>query len=240
MIAFTEENEGSTLNYDRFQFDFLRPYIQGRALEIGAGAGRITRLAVDSDPSLELVVAEPSPHFSGLLQRSFGTEKRVCLLQAEIGALAADNAAAFDSIFAVCVMEHIEDDRRFLEEAAALLKPGGTICLIVPAFQFLYSTLDRNIGHFRRYDRPMVRTLVSQTELRVQKLKYINFIGFFGSLYFSKIKKVNYQEGAQSKQSFFRLYSIFSKYFVPVIAAIEKRIPVPFGLSLVIVLEKPE
>jgi hypothetical protein len=42
---------------------------------------------------------------------------------------------------------------------------------LVPALQALYSNLDRNIGHYRRYDKAMVRRLIAGLGVRVEKLQ---------------------------------------------------------------------
>ncbi len=51
------------------------------------------------------------------------------------------------------VLEHIEDDRRFLGELHRVLVPGGLIYVTVPAYQWLWSITDVEAGHYRRYTR---------------------------------------------------------------------------------------
>ena len=58
-----------------------------------------------------------------------------------------------DSCVCLNVLEHIEDDRRALENMASVLTPSGVIVLLVPASNALYGPIDRNLGHFRRYTR---------------------------------------------------------------------------------------
>jgi hypothetical protein len=56
-----------------------------------------------------------------------------------------------------------------------------------------------------------------------------------GSLYFSKFGKVQYQTGETQRQRFFKIYQIFSQYFVPGIQMVERVIPAPVGLNLTVI-----
>ena len=59
----------------------------------------------------------------------------------------------FDLVTNFDVLEHISEDEQFLRDVKKLLKPDGHILLTVPAYQFLWSELDRVLGHKRRYTR---------------------------------------------------------------------------------------
>ena len=52
------------------------------------------------------------------------------------------------------------------------LKKGGYLLINVPAFQFLYSDFDKDIGHFRRYSKKDITNLCSNYNLEINKLKY--------------------------------------------------------------------
>ena len=66
-------------------------------------------------------------------------------------------------------LEHIEDDREGLKLAAAHLRPGGRTIVLSPAHQWLFTPFDAAIGHFRRYNRSMLRS-ISPPELRIERL----------------------------------------------------------------------
>ena len=62
------------------------------------------------------------------------------------------------------VLEHIEDDVSALENMKkALQATNGRLVLLVPAGPRLYSALDQNLGHFRRYDEAGLRDLAAKT-----------------------------------------------------------------------------
>jgi SAM-dependent methyltransferase len=51
------------------------------------------------------------------------------------------------------VLEHIEDDRAFLEKLLTIVEPGAGILVTVPAEPAMWSRHDDTAGHVRRYDR---------------------------------------------------------------------------------------
>lgn len=238
MVHWGESQLELTPSLDRWQFSLLRPYLGRKLLEIGAGAGRITALVAEAGCHDELVAVEPSAHFFRLLQIGAGKSPKTTLMETEAEKLLPEYRQHFDSVYSVHVMEHIEHDRQFLETMLALTRPGGNVIIMVPALPFLFSDLDRNIGHYRRYDKKMFRTLVRDLPLEIRHMAYNNFLGVLGSLYFSKLRKMNYQKSAADRKDYFDLYHFFSEYVVPVIRVFESVLPVPIGLNLTVVLRK--
>ncbi|MDA1023591.1 MAG: class I SAM-dependent methyltransferase [Proteobacteria bacterium] len=57
----------------------------------------------------------------------------------------------FDVIGAFDVLEHIEDEQQVLRAFHTSIKPGGGILLTVPQHMMLWSRLDDETGHKRRY-----------------------------------------------------------------------------------------
>jgi SAM-dependent methyltransferase len=57
----------------------------------------------------------------------------------------------FDLLLLMDVLEHVEDDAGFLRSLAALLGPGATALISVPAWPLLFTAHDRRLLHFRRY-----------------------------------------------------------------------------------------
>jgi SAM-dependent methyltransferase len=240
MVEAGEEHFDLTPQLDQFQYRMIKPYLGRDILEIGAGPGRIARLLLQDDLSFNRFVAsEPSDHFFDQLKKRVGPFAKATLVQGATSDLLRQYPQAFDTIFSVHVLEHVADDRGFLEDCLGMLKPGGKLVTLVPALQFLYSDLDRNIGHYRRYDKKMVRRLVQGSDYRIQRVYYTNFLAILASLFFFKMRKLDYQSNETNKKQFIFLEKIYSKYFIPVIEFMERYIPVPIGLNLTFVLEKP-
>jgi len=58
----------------------------------------------------------------------------------------------YDLILLLDVVEHVEDDAAFLKELVRdRLAKGGRMMITVPAFNSLFSSHDRFLGHYRRY-----------------------------------------------------------------------------------------
>ena len=70
----------------------------------------------------------------------------------------ADNF--FDAVIVFDVFEHIENDHQAVREAYRVLKKGGTLFFIVPAFQILFSSHDKALNHQRRYSRKNLTELL--------------------------------------------------------------------------------
>jgi hypothetical protein len=80
----------------------------------------------------------------------------------------------------VNVLEHIENDQHELQRYRELLgKAGGTLCLFVPARPELYSPLDRDFGHFRRYTRLELHRKLEAAGFQITELRYFNGLGYF-------------------------------------------------------------
>jgi SAM-dependent methyltransferase len=80
--------------------------------------------------------------------------------------------AAYDTIVLFDVIEHIEDDRRFLESALFHLKDSGALIVNVPASKSLFSAYDRAAGHVRRYEVQDTNALMKACGLTITAWTY--------------------------------------------------------------------
>lgn len=159
----------------------LRPYIRGDVLEVGAGLGGTTR-ALWNEHVRNWTCLEPDAELAGLALQRFRDEKAPVLPKVVAGDLAAlAEGRKFDTIVYIDVLEHIEDDRGELLRAAAHLGPGGMLVVLSPAFNFLFSPFDAQIGHFRRYDRRQLQR-AAPPSLRCVKMEYLDSVGMLLSM----------------------------------------------------------
>jgi len=80
----------------------------------------------------------------------------------------------FDYIFALDVLEHVEDDKSALSILYSLLKPDGKLILTVPAHMSLWSYNDELNHHFRRYEKQELTDKVISAGFRIIKCSYYN------------------------------------------------------------------
>jgi SAM-dependent methyltransferase len=162
--------------------DQLRPYLRGDVLEVGAGIGGTTR-ALYPGNAASWTCLEPDSALLAELESSLDSlPAGAARLAAACGTLDDLPAEArFDAILYVDVLEHIEDDAAEVRRACGWLKPGGCLVVLAPAHQWLYSEFDRAIGHYRRYDRAMMRRL-SPPGAALVRLRYLDSVGLWASL----------------------------------------------------------
>ena len=136
-----------------------------------------------------------------------------------------------DSVIAINVLEHIEDDAGALRSLAELVVPGGTIVLWVPGYQQLYGEFDRRVGHVRRYTPATVSDAVLRAGLQVELAKPVNLLG--GIAWWAAVRR----GGSTAPNP--RLVAIYDKFVVPVTRAVESRVRVPFGQTVLCVARVP-
>ncbi|MBI5569106.1 MAG: class I SAM-dependent methyltransferase [Desulfomonile tiedjei] len=159
----------------------LNKYIRGDVLEVGAGKGATTRSLYRADLS-SWVCLEPDADLAEELSRNlrvFGIDDKIEIMVGTVADIPPDRK--FDSILYIDVLEHIEDDAAELRSAASHLRPNGTLSVLAPAHQFLFSEFDAAIGHHRRYDRNSIRRIVPEG-LVEEEIVYLDSMGLLASL----------------------------------------------------------
>ena len=145
-----------------------------RLLDFGAGSGRFAREIAGATSPARLVCVEPDP-----LLRSM-------LAAANLESAASAEAVAPGSIdyaYSLNVLEHVERDEEALATLYAALAPGASLFLYVPAFKVLWSPMDTQVGHLRRYRRGELRAKCERAGFVVDSVRYVDSIGFLASLW---------------------------------------------------------
>lgn len=122
---------------------------------------------------------------------------------------------SIDFLYSICVFEHIEDEKSVLQDIKSSLKKNGTLFLYLPAFNCLYSSMDKKVGHYRRYTKKMLYLLFPEDEWQIKNMQYADFLGFFVTLLF---KLIGNKRGTISKISIF----IFDRFIFPFSRIIDK------------------
>ena len=93
-----------------------------------------------------------------------------------------------DITTALDVLEHIQDDAAALKEFLRVTKKNGIILLTVPAFSWAFSSWDKSLGHFRRYQIKDLNHLVENIPVEILHASYFNSIFFFPIAIYRKLK----------------------------------------------------
>ncbi len=82
--------------------------------------------------------------------------------------------ASFDLVCLFDTIEHIPDQEQALREVRRVLRPGGSVFVSVPAYQWLWSQNDKTAHHCRRYTAGRLRRVLKLTGLLPTKTSYFN------------------------------------------------------------------
>jgi SAM-dependent methyltransferase len=166
------------VNYNRYLLEMVLRHapLKGKVLDFGAGSGQFA--APLSARGLDITAVEPD---RVLQQRLLARGLRVAGSADELP------AASFDYIYTLNVLEHIENDSAALRSLHAKLTTNGKLLIYVPAFQVLYTSMDAKVGHVRRYTRHSLMDRVSGAGFSVERIAYVDAIGYFATLLFKLI-----------------------------------------------------
>jgi len=153
---------------------YLPPEQEGTLLDIGCGDGYLLHRMGEAYPSRTFAAVDPAldPDRIARIEATVPGRLRAMreLLSEAVGD--ADAVTLFD------LLEHIEDDRKFLRSLSDDAAPGTLFFITVPAGSRLYGEHDRRLRHFRRYDRSEFRGLLKESRLEILEMR-----SFFSTLY---------------------------------------------------------
>jgi 2-polyprenyl-3-methyl-5-hydroxy-6-metoxy-1,4-benzoquinol methylase len=216
--------------FNRWMFDTIYPYCRGKILEIGSGIGNISQFFIEANASISL--SDIRENYCNQLKEKFSDSPTldevllIDLTNPDFENRYQEYEKSFDTVFALNVVEHIEDDALALKNCHFLLKDGGTLLILVPAYQSLYCRFDRELGHFRRYTKKTLKKVFELNNFHIKHSRYFNVMGIAGWIFSGKIlRKKTIPE---------RQMGLYNK-FVPVFKIIDKTFLRAFGLSVIIV-----
>jgi SAM-dependent methyltransferase len=141
-----------------------------RVLDLGCGTGGVLR---DAPMGGACFGIDRSARALSVCRR----RGHALLARADLAAVPF-GAATFDTVLALDVIEHLDDDVALLASCRELVGRAGRVIVAVPAFGLLWSQHDETYHHRRRYTARQLERVVRAAGLRCERLTYTNFFVF--------------------------------------------------------------
>ena len=171
----------AAVNWKAYWGGHVSEYLHGKVLEVGAGIGSNT-LMLRNETQERWVCLEVDEMLAEQLQERLtqgGIGETTEVFVGLTSALPPDDV--YDAIVYIDVLEHIEKDAEELGRAVNLLAPDGRLIVLSPSHNFLFSPFDKQLGHFRRYNKASLAA-VAPEGVRQERLIYLDSAGYFASL----------------------------------------------------------
>ncbi len=164
--------------FNGWMFERIEGYCRGAILEIGSGIGNMSAYLVEH--FADVTLSDMQPEYCRRLRRTFEDRPSlkdifsVDLAARDFGRAYPQLLGQFDTVVALNVVEHIDDHELAIKNAQRLLRSGGRLVILVPAYPWLYNALDKELGHFRRYTKESLGRVLSGEGLRVEAMEFFN------------------------------------------------------------------
>ena len=192
-----------------------------RLIDFGAGTGYFASTLRDNAKTVVCIETDPSLS-DRLHSNNFITHTHLSNI--------SDDSSDF--IYTLNVLEHIDDDLSAMSNLFSKLRPGGKLFVYVPAFNVLYSSMDRKVGHHRRYTHDELCAKLSVIGFNILRSEYVDSLGFFASLVFKYFGNAN---GTIDERS----VRIYDRFIFPLSRLLDQVTHPLFGKNLLVVATKP-
>jgi 2-polyprenyl-3-methyl-5-hydroxy-6-metoxy-1,4-benzoquinol methylase len=173
--------------FNRWMFETIVPFAAGNILEIGSGIGNLSRYFLEHN--YHITLSDIDPVYTNILHQQFSRFPnlqgimQIDLQHKNFQLEYASLKESFNTVFYLNVLEHLRDDKLAVKNSLYLLKPGGTLIILVPAYPILYSRMDKALHHVKRYTKKSLNKLLSDNGTTIKKSFYFNAIGIIAWLY---------------------------------------------------------
>ena len=213
------EDLGSAVRYTAWLAALCEPWLGDHPLEVGSGTGVYAEHW--RRPGRRIEVSEAVPARVAALRDRYADEDDVSARQLTAP---VEETADYSAVVALNVLEHIDDHVGALRSFAGLVRPGGHVVMVAPAFPIAMSEFDRAIGHYRRYRRASMRAAFVEAGLERVEVRYVNSIGLLGWLVMVTCLRGRPRDGLPLR--------VYDRCIVPVLRRVEARWAPPFGQSV--------
>lgn len=211
-------------NFRNYQLDLVKRFIKGVVAEVGPGNGINLSYYIKYPKKIDLY--EPTKKLFLSLNKNFKKNKKIFIYNKKF----FTQKNKYNTILYLDVLEHINEDKKEILKAFQSIKKNGHLIINVPAYSHLFSQFDRDVGHYRRYDKKYIKKIIKDLKFNKIYLKYYDSIGYFLSL-ISNILSTNYKKNFDYKVKVWN-------FLIPLSKIIDFLICNLFGKSLLIIIKK--
>ena len=209
------------VNYNNYLVDLITRFANKDSVTVDFGAGSGTFAEILKKLGYKLLCIEPDILLSEKIK------KNNILVFSSLNKL--DEKA--NSIYSLNVLEHIEDDISAMSSIHQCLLPGGIATIYVPAFQILFSSMDKKVGHYRRYSKKDLESKMKSVGFEILSVKYVDTLGFIATLLY---KLVGSKDGNISKKSIV----FYDRILFPISTILDRLFFYSFGKNIILYAKK--
>jgi glycosyltransferase involved in cell wall biosynthesis len=212
--------------YNAWMADAIRPYCGNRILEIGSGTGNLTRKLI---PRKKYVATDINPLYLQTLKALSTDRPYMQTNYCDVTDISSfpQLEEKYDTVICMNVIEHIENDETVLKNIKSVIDKQGTVIVLVPQGAWNFGTLDKVLGHHRRYSMGSLHRLAESSGFDIKTIIEFNRISTPAWFFNGKILK----------RHTFGTFQIFVlDLLTPIFRRIDRFIPFP-GLSLIALLQ---
>ena len=183
----------SSHRFNAWMASAIKPWVGESVLEIGAGMGNITRCLT---PRYRYCVSEIDDMHLHYLRNIYEGNRNIEVRWLDVTDKKSfrELKDMFDTVVCLNVLEHIQEDGTALTNIYTSLQPGGHACLLVPRSQRLHGSMDKAVGHCRRYKIEELRRSLEDSGFEIARIFTFNRIsapGWFINGRILRRKKLN-------------------------------------------------
>jgi 2-polyprenyl-3-methyl-5-hydroxy-6-metoxy-1,4-benzoquinol methylase len=229
-------------HFNNWIYKEIFPGLKGDILEVGSGIGTFSQKIIRDVQHSHITLTDISlPYVKKLEERfsksndgnnNINNNNNISICKLDLNCKADYEKIGyekFDSIIAINVLEHVEDDIFALQQLYKMLKSEGILIILVPCHKFLYNVIDTNVGHFRRYTKKDLELKIRKTRFSIERMFYFNMLGIIGWYINGNIAK-NPKINSSASKLFDRI--------VPLLKYMEAMTGKKIGLSIICYLKK--
>jgi SAM-dependent methyltransferase len=215
--------------YNRWILNQVRAFLGRRVLEAGSGIGNLSTLLMDRE---RLVLTDLEQLYVSALEYRLGRRENVRALLHDLTRpedFDRLRSERLDTVLCSNVLEHLEPDEQVLRSFHDVLEPAGHCVIVVPAEPWLYTVLDREVGHFRRYTAGELRAKMTAAGFEVVHERQFSKLGALSWAVAGHVLRRRHLSPRQM---------IWFDRLLPVAKLLEYVLPLR-GMSLIMVGRKP-